>query len=720
MRKLTILIALILVVSGCSKNKSPKTVKRPVTNEYHGTTVIDNYQWLEDWQDTEVQAWSNEQNLFARELLDNLPSREQISARVLEIDKATSISYGGLSWCGGRLFAVKYDPDNEQPVVVVMDGPNKPETQRDVINLNNLDPSGSTAMDWYKPSPNGRLVAVSLSTGGSESGDVHVFAVDDGKEVGHAIERVNGGTAGGDMCWSPDSSGIFYTRYPATGEKSEEDMHFFVQVWFHRIGTPASEDIYEVGEDFPRIAEIVLETDLESSRVLATVQYGDSGRFAYYLRDIDSAWKKIANYDDEIAQAIFGPNDTIYMVSRSGASRGKILKLKIGDSLDKAEDVIAESDDETIISAFGGSNIAATANRLYVSYQLGGPSTIYAFDHEGRKLAGPAVMDISRAGSIVKLDGDDILYSNSSYVYPSAWYKFDSESKSTTKTALFTKSPVDMSDVEVVREYATSKDGKTKVPVNIIMPKGTKLDGSNPTLLTGYGGYGISQSPGFMGGQKVWLEQGCIYAIANIRGGGEFGEEWHREGSLTQKQNVFDDFAAVMKHLIEAGYTSPSKLAIKGGSNGGLLMGAMITQHPEMFRCTVSGAGIYDMLRVELSPNGAFNVPEFGTVEIFDQFKALFAYSPYHNVKADTAYPSVMFTAGTNDPRVDPMQSRKMTASLQEATSSKNPVILRVSSNTGHGMGTPRSERIAQKTDGLAFIFNELGVTYKPVSGTLN
>ena len=719
MRKLTILLVLIIAASGCSKTKFPKTAKKPVTNEYHGNTVTDNYQWLEDWQVPEVQAWSSTQNLFAREYLDNLPSRKEISARILEIDKATSISYGGLSWQNGKLFAVKYDPDNEQPVVVVMDGPDKPETEHVVIDLNEIDPSGSTSMDWYKPSPNGRLVAVSLSKGGSESGDVHVFAVADSKAIGQAIERVNGGTAGGDMCWTPDSSGIFYTRYPAPGEKPEEDLHFFVQVWFHRIGTPTSEDVYEVGEDFPRIAEIVLETDNVSSRVLATVQYGDSGRFAYYLRGVDGTWKKVANYDDEIAQAVFGPNDTLYMVSRNGASRGKIIKLNIGDPLEKAQTVVTESKSETIISSFGGHNIEATANRLYISYQLGGPTTIREFDLYGRRQKGPSVLDISSVRSIVELEDNDILFSNSSYVEPSAWYKYDVSAKLTVKTSLFTKAPVDMSDVEVVRDFATSKDG-TKVPVNIIMLKGTKLDGSNPTLLTGYGGYGISQSPRFMGSQKVWLEQGCIYAIANIRGGGEFGEQWHRQGALTHKQNVFDDFAAVMKHLVEANYTSPTKLGIKGGSNGGLLMGAMITQNPETFRCSVSGAGIYDMLRVELSPNGAFNVPEFGTVEIFDQFTALFAYSPYHNVKDETSYPSVMFTAGTNDPRVDPMQSRKMTASLQEATSSKNPIILRISSNTGHGMGTPRSERIAQKTDGLAFIFNELGVSYEPKSGTLN
>jgi len=250
------------------------------------------------------------------------------------------------------------------------------------------------------------------------------------------------------------------------------------------------------------------------------------------------------------------------------------------------------------------------------------------------------------------------------------------------------------------------------VPVNIIMGKDAKLDGSSPLLLTGYGGYGVSLSPGFNPTRKIWLEQGGIYAQANLRGGGEYGEDWHRQGMLAKKQNVFDDFHAVMRYLVETKYTQADKLVIEGGSNGGLLMGAMLTQHPKDFQATISHVGIYDSVRSELSPNGAFNIPEFGTVEDPELFKALYAYSPYHHVEK-TSYPAILFMTGENDGRVDPMHSRKMTAALQYANSSDKPVILRTSGNTGHGAGTPLSEAISQQVDRLVFLFDNLGMEYK-------
>jgi prolyl oligopeptidase len=265
-----------------------------------------------------------------------------------------------------------------------------------------------------------------------------------------------------------------------------------------------------------------------------------------------------------------------------------------------------------------------------------------------------------------------------------------------------------------VRDFAISSDG-TRVPVNIIRRKGTKLDGSNPTLLYGYGGYGISERPYFLGsGARIWLDQGGIYVDANLRGGGEYGEEWHLAGSLTHKQNVFDDFIACARYLIDRKYTSPAHLAIMGGSNGGLLMGAALTQRPDLFRAVVSFVGIYDMLRVELDPNGAFNTTEFGSVKNLAQFKALYAYSPYHHVKDGAAYPAILFLTGENDHRVNPMQSRKMVARLQAANSSDHPILLRTTSSAGHGFGTSLDEEIAQTADVYSFLFDQLGIAYKP------
>src|SRR5262249_5504876 len=276
---------------------------------------------------------------------------------------------------------------------------------------------------------------------------------------------------------------------------------------------------------------------------------------------------------------------------------------------------------------------------------------------------------------------------------------------------LRTTSPADFGDVEVVREFATSRDG-TRVPLNILRRKGIALDGANPTILYGYGGFGISISPFFDATLSMWLGQGGVFAIANVRGGGEYGEEWHRAGNLTNKQHVFDDFLATAEHLIAAGYTRPAQLAIMGGSNGGLLMGAALTQRPDLFRAVVSYVGIYDMLRLELDPNGAFNVTEFGTVKNPAQFEALYAYSPYHRVVDGTAYPAVLLVTGDHDGRANPAHSRKMTARLQAATSSGLPVLLRTSANTGHGMGTSLNERIAEDTDVYTFLFDQLGMDY--------
>jgi prolyl oligopeptidase len=683
-----------------------------VSDTYHGVTVTEDYRWLEDWDDAKVREWSDAQNAWARAVLDGLPSRDAIRGRVAEILEAETDSYFALAWSGGRLFAIKNQPPKQQPFLVVMPSPDLPGEATVVLDPNEIDPEGSTTIDWYVPSPDGQKVAVSLSRGGTESGDVHVVDVATGEKIDVVIPRVNGGTAGGDLTWTPDGSGFFYTRYPRPGERPEEDLDFYQQLWFHEIGTPLDSDRMELGDGLPRVAEITAQTD-PTGRVLATVQDGDSGRFEHHLRGLDGTWVQLTRHEDRVVQAVLADDGSIFMISRKDAPRGKVLRMPRERLSIAAARTIVEQGPETIVSDFyGPSPMVITPGRLYLTYQLGGPSTIRVFDHSGRAQTGPQVLAVSRVGQIVALDGDAVLYGNESYLVPFAWYRFDPTSERAEKTALAEQSPVDLSGIEVVREKAASEDG-TSVPVNILRRVGIGLDGSHPVLLYGYGGYGVSVTPRFNPILAVWLEQGGVYAAANIRGGGEFGEAWHRAGTLTTKQNTFDDFAAAMRHVIDGGYTSPERLAILGGSNGGLLMGAMITQVPERARAVVSIVGIYDMLRVELSPNGAFNIPEYGTVEDEDQFRALHAYSPYHNVADKTSYPAVLFMTGANDPRVDPMQSRKMTARLQAATGSGKPILLRTSAETGHGGGTPLSARVEEYTDWLAFLFHELELPFR-------
>lgn len=692
----------------------PETRRQPVKDVYHGVEVIDDYRWLENGNDPHVRVWSDAQNACARSVLDKLPHVKEIRARVTEIMSAKTVSYGSLAYRQGMLFAIQREPPKEQPFLIVMSSLDSLDKARVLVDPNQIDKRGGTSIDWFILSADGTTVAVSLSHAGTEAGDIHLFDTASGREVHEVIPRVNTGTAGGDLAWANDGSGFFYTRHPREGERDPADLDFYQQVYFHKLGTPTAEDRYELGRDFPRVAEIELELHERTGTLLATVQNGDGGEFAHFLRSPAGKWTRLADFADKIVQATFGSDNELFLISRDGAPRGKIMRLSLSDpDIRRAQTIVPQGPD-TIVTSFYHSppSLLAAESLVYAVYQLGGPTELRVFDRAGKRLPGPEQLPLSSAGGLTKLEGDDVLFANTSYVEPSAFHRFHARSGKTKRTSLATKAPVDFHDVTVVREFATSKDG-TKVPINILFSKNAKRDGSNPALVTGYGGYGHSLTPGFNAVTHVLLEQGFVYAIANLRGGGEFGEPWHRQGNLTRKQNVFDDFAAVLAHLIARGYTSPSKLAIEGGSNGGLLMGATLVQHPDLMRAVVSHVGIYDMLRVELSPNGAFNIAEFGSVKDAEQFRALFAYSPYHHVQDETRYPAVLFLTGANDPRVDPMQSRKMCARLQAATDSGLPVLLRTSSDSGHGSGTALSERIEQTVDVFAFLFDQLGIEYR-------
>ncbi|HEU5100477.1 MAG TPA: prolyl oligopeptidase family serine peptidase, partial [Roseiflexaceae bacterium] len=457
-------------------------------------------------------------------------------------------------------------------------------------------------------------------------------------------------------------------------------------------------------EDFPRIAEIELHTSGDGRYLLASVANGDGGEYAHYLRDPDGAWVQVARFEDQVIAAEFGADDGLYLLGRAGAPRGKILRMPLATPTLAQARTVAPERDVTI------EGITAADTLLYVIELDGGPSQVRVYGLAGNAQGLLPLPPMSAVRQVLVLGGDEVLIQSSSFTEPPAWFRFRPEEEQPERTALRTTTPADFGDVEVLREFATSRDG-TRVPLNIMRRKGIALNGDSPTILRGYGGFGISSSPSFDPGRSLWLDQGGVYVIANLRGGGEYGEEWHRAGNLTNKQNVFDDFIAVAEYLIRAGYTRPERLAIMGRSNGGLLMGAALTQRPDLFRAVVTCVGIYDMLRLELDPNGAFNVTEFGTVADPAQFVALYAYSPYHRVADGTAYPAVLLLTGDNDGRANPAHTRKMAARLQAATSSGRPVLLRTSASAGHGIGTSLNERIAEDTDVYAFLFDQLGMT---------
>lgn len=688
----------------------PATPTRPVEDRYFDQTVRDPYRWLENWNDPSVKRWSDAQNAATRAYLDQLPNHAAILARVTALNLDLAPAYHGLRYRKGTIFALKDQPPKQQAMLVRLPSLESVAGEQVLVDPNRIDPSGGTSIDFFVPSLDGSKIAVSMSRGGSESGTVHVHDGRTGARLPDIVPRVNGGTAGGSVVWDEQGTGFYHTRYPAPGERPETELDFWQQVYFHRLGTPASQDRYVLGKELPKIAEIELIGSEDGRFLLADVRNGDGGEHAFYLGGPGLPFQRLSDFADRVVRADFGPG-AIYLVSRAGAPNGKVLRLPLDDPRLAHARVLVPAGATAI------EDIAAAGGRLYVQDIVGGPSQVRVFDLSGRPTGNVPLPPVSMVGERVHLDGDAVALEIQSFTRPAYWARFEPGTGRLVTTALARRSPADYSDIQVLREFAVSKDG-TRVPISLLMKRGARRDGRTPTLLTGYGGYGIPQRPFFSATRRLWLDQGAILAIANLRGGGEFGDAWHLAGNLTRKQNVFDDFAACAKHLIDRGYTSPQHLAIQGGSNGGLLMGALLTQHPEMFRVAISSVGIYDMLRVELSPNGQFNVTEFGTVKDPAQFKALQAYSPYHHVVDGVQYPAVLFTTGANDPRVDPMHSRKMTARLQAATTSGHPILLRTNAKVGHGQGSPLSERNALTADHYAFVLDQLGMRFRKPAKT--
>jgi prolyl oligopeptidase len=692
---------------GYSMAPPPATKVDAVVDTHHGVQVTDPYRWLESNDSKDVQEFIKQQNAYARSFLDGLEGRDKLRQQLNDILGSTSVSYRSLQEVKGQLFALKQQPPKQHRFLVTLPSADKPEKERIVIDPDRIEPKGKVSIDWYEVSPNGRYVAASLSVDGSESGDVSIFDVATGKRVFEKVPGVNGGTAGGDLNWAPDSGGFYYTRYPRGNERPPEDKMFYTQLYYHRLGNRTENDRYELGRDFSRIAMFFVDVH-PSGHVLAAVQKGDGGEFQHFLRGLDGKWKMIADYPDRIAQFFFGERGELYFISQKDAPLGKVMAVNLKDlNLAKARVVIPEGKDAIVTDITSNEGFKVHKGLLYVTYQTGGPSEIRVFDQDGRSKTAPKAAPVSAVSNVVPLQNGDILFAQKSYLEPTAYYRFSPKDGATVKTSLQEKSPADLSGVTVIREMARSKDG-TMVPVNIILPKGVQPGTPIPFILNGYGGFSISIEPSFLGQRSVLLQSGVGYAIANLRGGSEFGEAWHAQGSLTRKQNVFDDFIAVSEHLLARKYAQPGKLAIIGGSNGGLLMGAVMTQRPELFGAVVASVGYFDMVRIESEPNGQFNSTEYGTIANKEQFEAMYAYSPYHRVRDGAAYPPILMQVGATDMRVAPWHSRKMVARVQAASSSGAPALLYTRFDAGHGIGSSVAQQIDQSLDSYSFMLHFL------------
>jgi prolyl oligopeptidase len=703
---------------------STETTEAPrvaVSTTYHGVTVTEDYRWLEDAGSEQTTAWTAAQNAATSEFLESRPAYAAVRRRAEEIAAAASVAWGrhafesdyeGPRKAGSAYFVLQRRPPKQQPFLLALPDVGDAAEARVLVDPNVIDETGATTIDWFVPSPDGTLVAVSLSSHGTEDGTLHLFETAGGEPVDAPIPRVNSGTAGGSLTWATDSSGFWYTRGPGPDERPPEELDFFQEIWHHAVGGPPEGDRRDHPGPLadPRIVEHFLASSPDGRWVMDRAQRGDSGEWQVFVRPQDNGqWWLLAGIDDRCVGAVFG-DDALYLLSRAGSPHGEVLRLPLaaGATVASAATVVPASD-LTIES------IAVTRSRLWLLDIDGGPSGMRVCDLDGGNLRSIDVPPVSAIDSLGRLDDDEVAYAVESFTRPRVWWRAGDDAPPRA-TALADETPFDLSGYEVRREFAASADG-TRVPMTLICSPGTPRDGSTPALLTGYGGFGISLKPQFDATRLLWLEQGGVYAVANLRGGGEYGDEWHQAGRLETKQRVFDDFAACARHLAESGMTSPERLAIIGGSNGGLLMGAILTQHPDIARVVVALVPVMDMLRAELHPNGEFVTGELGTVTDRGQFEAMLAYSPYHNVRDGVAYPATLLTGGEFDPRVDAYHPKKMAARLQAATSGSEPILLRIASG-GHGIGGSLDETVDRLTAVYTFIFDRLGLEYQMIDPT--
>ncbi|HJP98655.1 MAG TPA: prolyl oligopeptidase family serine peptidase [Rhodanobacteraceae bacterium] len=681
----------------------PPTPRHDVAETYFGTAMHDPYRWLEDANAPAVKEWIAAQNTYTEKMMEGFPDAKAIARRVGEL-ALTSTEQFDPKIVGATLFYLRQTPPQPQAALVAQAWPQG--KARVLVDPNTAQ--GGVAITGYWPSPDGKYVAYGTAEGGNEETTIHFIDVATGRILPDALPQAGGGTTPQALVWDPDGKGVTYARLPLPGTVPKDQLQFNAALYHHVLGSDAKRDTLEFGKGLSRVAEYTLLGSADGRHAAALLHYGDGAPDAVYLRNGNGPWKLALGTDanvraaSEINSGAAWDGDRLLVVAYQGAPRGKLLALD------------ANGGSKLLVPRLQGGwamhSVAPVKGGLLITEVHGPDWRVQEYSRDGSFIRTvPLPKTGIGVGTIASSAASDrALISYSGWTIPSRWVEFDSEG-GTLKTVFEVKPAADYSSVVTYRLDATSKDG-TKVPVTVIAMKGITRNGARPTILYGYGGFDISTTPHFIGSNLAWLERGGVYAVANIRGGGEFGEGWHEAGMLGKKQNVFDDFYAAAQALVQHHWTDPAHLGILGGSNGGLLMGAALTQHPSEYRAVVSLVGIYDMLRVELWPNGPYNISEYGTVTKPADFQWLRAYSPLQNVKQGTAYPAVLLITGVNDPRVAPWQSRKFAAALQAATSSRNPILLLTRMNEGHGVTASFSQRVGNAAATLAFFAQELGL----------
>jgi prolyl oligopeptidase len=673
----------------------------PVEETVQGHKIVDPYRYLENADDPATTLWVDHELAYTRSLLDPLPGREKINARLTQLLSIGSI---GIPQAGGKYyFHTRRDAGQNQPILYVREGLNGED--RVLLDINKLSADGTVALDWWYITEDGKYLAYGTSPNGSEESTLRIIEPATGKTLPDTIERTNAAS----LAWLLDDSGFYYTRYPKKGEVPEGQEVYHRRVFFHALGTDPAKDplIFGEGRKIEEWPDISLSDD---DRWLVIAAGDGITKVNLFLLDRQSknAPVEITTGKDSLYGAEVFRNK-LYIMSNEGAPHFRVFVADAANpKREHWKELIPESD-----AVMQGASVAG--GKLLVQYEHNVASELKVFSLDGKKLAEipqPALGNVYEVSN--RYDRNELFFGFQSFTVPPSIYRYDLESGSSTLWARVDAPSIDPSAYDVRQEWYRSKDG-TKVPMFIVAKKGLVRDGKNPTLLTGYGGFDVSNSPAFARSAYLWMEHGGVYAVANIRGGAEFGEDWHRAGMLDKKQNVFDDFIAAAQYLIAEKYTSPEHLAIIGGSNGGLLMGAMITQRPDLFRAVVCQVPLLDMLRYQNFKIAKLWVPEYGSANDPRQFDWLYAYSPYHHVKPGVEYPAILFMTADSDSRVDPSHAKKMAALMQaeakNGASRERPILLRIDNKAGHGMGKPVNKVVEESTDVYSFLFWQLGMT---------
>ena len=697
---LFLLMAVVSAADDAKPATPPKTEKRPLEENFHGTKVVDNYRWLEDGTNADTQKWVEAEMAYTRGLLDPLPGRDAIHKRLTELLSIGSITSPQMG--GKYYFYTRREGMQNQPVVYVREGVEGKD--RVLFDANQLAADGTIALDWYQPSENGRYLVYGTSSSGSEMSTLHIVETKTGTLLPDTIER----TRAASIAWTHDNSGFYYTRYPKKGDVPEGQEMYNRHVFYHELGSDPATDppIFGEGRDAEDWPSVNLDND--GRLLLITVSQGwtKSELFLMDLKKGTPPTRITTGKNFLYSASVY--NGRLYIVTNEDAPRYRVFMAEAGDyERDDWKELIPQT--ASVLQGVG-----VWGGKLFAQYEQNASSQLEIFDLNGNKLRDLALPTI---GTVFASDGkwnrDEIFYGFYSFTVAPSVYRYDLKSGSTSLWAKVEAPSIDPAAYDVEQDWYHSKDG-TRVPMFVVYKRGLKKDGHNPTLLTGYGGFNVSLTPSFSRTAYLWMEHGGVFAVANLRGGAEFGEDWHRAGMLDKKQNVFDDMIAAAEYLIAEKYTDKDHLAIQGGSNGGLLMGAMITQRPELFRAVVCQVPLLDMLHYQDFQIAKLWIPEYGTAENPEQFKWLYAYSPYHHVKAGEEYPAVLFMTADTDTRVDPMHAKKMAALMQaeakNGSSRTRPILLRIESKAGHGAGKPVTKQIEEYTDVYSFLFWQLGV----------